>query len=72
MSEPSQLKMSEGPVTDDDFAAMTATERDFALRWTRMTADEQEWFRKNLLAAIEVLRRLGVLDPPHAGEVRST
>ena len=71
MGGPSQLNMPEGPVTDDDFAALNATERDFALRWTRMTAEEQEWFRKNLIAAIEVLRRLGVLDPPHAGEVPS-
>ena len=59
-------------MTDDDFAALTATERDFALRWTRMTDEEQEWFRANLLAAVEVLRRLGVLAPPKAGEVPTT
>lgn len=59
-------------MTDDDFAALTATERDFALRWTRMTDEEQEWFRANLLAAVEVLRRLGVLEPPKAGEVPTT
>jgi hypothetical protein len=59
-------------VTDDEFAALNATERDFALRWTRMNAEEQEWFRTSLIAAIEVLRRLGVLEPPRAGEVPST
>jgi hypothetical protein len=59
-------------MTDDDFAALTATERDFALRWSRMTGEEQEWFRANLVAAIEVLRRLGVLEPPQAGEVSAT
>lgn len=58
-------------MTDDDFAAMTATERDFALRWTRMTEEEQAWFRENLLAAVAVLRRLGVLEPPQADEVPS-
>ena len=51
-------------VNDEDFAALEPTERDFALRWVRMTAAEQEWFCRNLLAAIEVLQRLGVLEPP--------
>ena len=51
-------------VNDEDFAALEPTERDFALRWVRMTSDEQDWFCRNLLAAIEVLQRLGVLDPP--------
>lgn len=51
-------------VNDEDFAALEPTERDFALRWVRMTSAEQEWFCRNLLVAIEVLQRLGVLDPP--------
>jgi hypothetical protein len=52
------------PVNDEDFAALEPTERDFALRWVGMTSTEQEWFCRNLLAAIEVLQRLGVLDAP--------
>jgi hypothetical protein len=59
-------------MTDDDFAALDATERDFALRWTRMTDEEQDWFRANLMAALAVLRRLGALEPPRADEVPST
>jgi hypothetical protein len=33
-----------------------------------MTSAEQEWFCRNLLAAIEVLQRLGVLDPPQPSD----
>ncbi len=55
-------------VNDEDFAALEPTERDFALRWVRMTSAEQEWFCRNLLAAIEVLQRLGVLDPPQPSD----
>jgi hypothetical protein len=55
-------------VNDDDFAALNTTERDFALRWVRMSGEEQDWFCRNLLAAIEVLQRLGALDPPHAAD----
>ena len=55
-------------VTDDEFAALEPTERDFALRWVRMSASEQEWFCRNLLAAIEVLQRLGALDPPQPSD----
>ena len=51
-------------MTDDEFAALNTTERDFALRWVRMTDEEQDWFCRNLLAAIEVLQRLGSLEPP--------
>ena len=54
------------PVNDEDFAALEPTERDFTLRWVGMTNAEQEWFCRNLLAAIEVLQRLGVLDPPQS------
>jgi hypothetical protein len=53
-------------VTDDEFAALNTTERDFALRWVRMTDEEQDWFCRNLLAAIEVLQRLGALEPPQS------
>jgi hypothetical protein len=51
-------------VNDDEFADLEPTERDFALRWVRMTPDEQDWFCRNLLAAIEVLQRLGALEQP--------
>jgi len=51
-------------VTDDEFAALNTTERDFALRWVTMTSTEQDWFCRNLLAAIEVLQRLGALESP--------
>jgi hypothetical protein len=54
-------------VTDEEFAALEPTERDFALRWVRMTSAEQDWFCRNLLAAHEVLQRLGVLDPADPG-----
>ena len=53
-------------MNDEEFAALAGTERDFALRWVRMSDDEQEWFCRNLLAAIEVLQRLGVLETPQA------
>jgi hypothetical protein len=33
-----------------------------------MTTAEQEWFCRNLLAAIEVLQRLGVLDSPESSD----
>jgi hypothetical protein len=55
-------------VNDEDFAALEPTERDFTLRWVGMTSAEQEWFCRNLLAAIEVLQRLGVLDPPQPSD----
>jgi len=49
-------------MTDDEFAALQPAERDFAIRWVRMTDDQQDGFCRGLLAAIEVLQRLGVLD----------
>ena len=55
-------------LTDDEFAALNTTERDFALRWVRMTDEEQDWFCRNLLAAIEVLQRLGALEPPQSAD----
>jgi hypothetical protein len=55
-------------LTDDEFAALDATERDFAIRWSRMTDDEQEWFRDQLLSALAVLRRLGAIDPNRSDE----
>jgi hypothetical protein len=57
-------------MTDDEFAALTTNERDFAIRWVRMSDEEQTTFCRGLLAAIDVLQRLGVLDgePPPAGE----
>ena len=56
-------------MTDDEFAALDMNERDFAIRWVKMSDDEQTSFCRGLLAAIEVLQRLGVLDDtPPAGE----
>lgn len=55
-------------MTDEEFAALLAPERDFALRWARMDDEEQGRFCRNLLAAIEVLQRLGVLEGPTPGE----
>ena len=49
-------------MTDDEFAALDLNERDFAIRWVRMSDAEQASFCRGLLAAIEVLQRLGVLD----------
>jgi hypothetical protein len=49
-------------MTDDEFAALEANERDFAIRWVAMSDEEQNRFCRGLLAAIEVLQRLGVLD----------
>ena len=51
-------------MTDEEFAALELPERDFALRWVRMTDAERDSFCRSLLAAIEVLQRLGVLDDP--------
>ncbi|HET7472921.1 MAG TPA: hypothetical protein VFJ71_07340 [Candidatus Limnocylindrales bacterium] len=51
-------------MTDDEFAALSTDERDFAIRWVRMSEDQQDGFCRGLLAAIEVLQRLGVLDGP--------
>jgi hypothetical protein len=53
-------------MTDEEFAALDATEREFAIRWTRMTDDERAWFRESILAALAVLRALGVIDPPRS------
>ena len=49
-------------MTDDEFAALATPERDFAIRWVQMTDEQQDSFCRCLLAAIEVLQRLGVLD----------
>jgi hypothetical protein len=57
-----------GPVTDDDFAQLDQAERAFAMRWIRMDEKEREAFCRQLLAAIEVLQRLGTLDAPDPGE----
>jgi len=59
-------------LNDDDFATLDATERDFALRWTRMTDEERVWFRAQLLAAVAVLRRLGAIDPREPDELPAT
>ena len=55
-------------MTDDEFAALDTTERDFAIRWVGMTDGERDWFCRNLLAAIEVLQRFGALDSPEPSD----
>jgi hypothetical protein len=55
-------------VTDEDFATLDRTERAFAMRWIRMNEKEQDAFCRQLLAAIEVLQRLGTFEPPGPGE----
>jgi hypothetical protein len=61
----------QGPaMTDDEFAALASNEREFAIRWVQMSEEQQDRFCRGLLAAIEVLQRLGVLDDPASpGEV---
>ena len=49
-------------MTDDDWAAMDATERAFAVRWLELDETERDDFCRQLLAAIEVLQRFRVLD----------
>lgn len=51
-------------MNDEEFATLAQSEREFALRWARMTDEEQERFCRGLLAAIEVLQRLRVLESP--------
>jgi hypothetical protein len=53
-------------VNDDEFATLAEPEREFALRWARMSEEEQEHFCRGLLTAIEVLQRLRVLDAPES------
>ena len=49
-------------MTDDDWAALEPGERDFAVRWLGLSERERDDFCRQLLAAIEVLQRLRVLD----------
>jgi hypothetical protein len=60
------MSTSRPAVTDDEYADRHPTERDVAIRWVPMAGEEQDWFCRNLLAAIEVLQRLGALEPPQA------
>ena len=53
-------------MNDEEFATLPESEREFALRWARMTEEEQERFCRGLLSAIEVLQRLRVLESPDA------
>ena len=53
-------------VNDDEFATLAEPEREFALRWARMTDEEQDRFCRGLLTAIEVLQRLRVLEGPES------
>jgi hypothetical protein len=51
-------------MTDDEFAALDVPAREFAMRWVLMSEQDQDAFCRQLLAAIEVLQRLGTLEPP--------
>jgi hypothetical protein len=51
-----------GKMTDDDWAGLGSEERAFALRWLRLSEAERDDFCRQLLAAIEILQRLRVLD----------
>jgi hypothetical protein len=55
-------------MTDEEWAALEPGERDFALRWLRLSDGERDDFCRQLLAAIEVLQRFRVLD----GEIEGT
>lgn len=54
-------------MTDDEWAALDAHEREFAVRWLRLSEPEREDFCRQLLAAIEVLQRLRVFEPDADG-----
>ena len=49
-------------MTDDDWAGLAPAERAFAVRWLELDEDQRDAFCRQLLAAIEVLQRLNVLD----------
>lgn len=49
-------------MTDEDWAALAPAERAFAVRWLELDEIERDDFCRQLLAAIEVLQRLRVLD----------
>ena len=51
-------------MTDEDWARFGPAERRFAMRWVALEGGEREVFLRDLLAAIEVLQRLGVLAEP--------
>ena len=53
-------------MTDEDWAKFGPAERRFAMRWVALEGGEREVFLRDLLAAIEVLQRLGVLEEPDA------
>jgi hypothetical protein len=49
-------------MTDEEWAALDPGERTFAVRWLGLSDGERDDFCRQLLAAIEVLQRLRVLD----------
>ena len=49
-------------MTDEEWAGLGQSEREFAVRWLGLTETERDDFCKQLLAAIEVLQRFAVLD----------
>jgi len=51
-------------MTDEDWARFGPAERRFAMRWVSLDGEERDVFLRDLLAAIEVLQRLGVLAEP--------
>ena len=58
-------------MTDDEWAGLEPREHDFALRWLGLSEVEREDFCRQLLAAIEVLQRLRVLDGGIEGSATS-
>ncbi len=48
-------------MTDEEWAELGSEERAFALRWAVMSEPERDSFYRKLLAAIEVLQRIGDL-----------
>jgi hypothetical protein len=46
-------------MTDEDWARFAPAERSFALKWVALEGPEREAFLRDLLAAIEVLQRMG-------------
>ena len=49
-------------MTDEDWATLEPNERAFAVQWLRLDDAERDAFCRQLLAAIEVLQRVRVLD----------
>ena len=55
-------------MTDEDWAGFGPAERRFAMRWVALEGSARDVFLRDLLAAIEVLQRLGVLAEPESNQ----